>query len=515
MTRSGAVIAVDLGASNGRVFVGQFSPGTAQLRAVHRFPNVPLRDGELLCWDAETLRTGVVDGLRLAVRHSDARSLGIDGWAVDYGLLDAGGALLGNPVHYRDPRTVATVERVLTSMSAAELYTATGTQLQPFNTLFQLLTDAAEARLDRAAHSLLVPDLIAYWLTGTQATEVTNASTTAMLDARTRDWSEAVRERVSVPVELFPPLREPGSVLGELRSDVLPGTRLDVVTVASHDTASAVAGVPAATDSFAYVCTGTWALVGVELATPVFSERARQANFTNELGVDRTVRFLRNVTGFWLLQECMREWAENGTPADIGHLTASAVDVPALRFLIDVQDPVFTAPGPMRQRIAAASVEITGIAPSTPGEFTRCALDSMVVAIREALTTAIDLTGRPVEIVHVVGGGVGNELFCQLLADACEVPVVAGPTEAASWGNAVVQARALGLISGSLHDLRALIGRAVAPRRYEPTGNGRLWESAAARIRAHRTGGSADVASSQAAILAAARVRRRHSAQGE
>jgi rhamnulokinase len=483
----GSVVAVDLGASSGRVLVGRFGAGHAFLDEVHRFPNTPTVNHHLLTWDAGQLRAGVLDGLRRAIAlQPHVTSIGVDSWAVDYGLLDSAGSLIDDPIHYRDPRTNSVVAEALGIMSPAELYSATGAQLQPFNTLFQLLADAATARLERASHALLIPDLVAYWLTGEMATEVTNASTTALLDPRTRQWSSAVQARLSPAVDLFPPVSEPGAMLGPCQSHAALGSRLDVVTVASHDTASAVVGVPSTSEGFAYVCTGTWSLVGVELPEPIFTPAAREANFTNELGLDGTVRFLRNVTGFWLAQEYMRECAALGEPHDIGKLTEQAGDVPELRFLIDVQDPAFTTPGPMRRRIADASASTTGAAPESPAEVIRCLLDSMAVAIRQALREAVELTGHSVQVVHVVGGGAANKLFCQLVADSCELPVLAGPVEAASWGNAMVQARTLGLIDGSLSDMRALLSRAVAPARFEPRRAGRAWANADSLIRHSR-----------------------------
>lgn len=477
------VAAVDLGASSGRVVAGRCSPRGFSLREVHRFPNVPVRIGGILRWDVLALFRGILEGLRLAagaVGPLDA--VGVDGWAVDYGLLDADGQLLGNPAHYRDPRTGPAVSDVLGELGAGELYASTGVQLQPFNTLFQLLADRGSAQLGMAAHALLVPDLMTYWLTGSMGTELTNASTTGLLDARTLDWSAALATRLDVPVGLFPPLRRPGEIVGRVLSDVAADAGLEavpqVVTVPSHDTAAAVAGIPARTDRFAYVCSGTWALVGLELPEPVVTEASRAANFTNEVGADGSIRFLRNVTGFWLLQECVRDWRASGMHVDLDDLTSAAAGLPALRGLVDVQEPDLAAPGDMPRRIASACLRTSGVALSTPAEATRCILDSMAVAIRHAVHDGMRLSGRHVDVVHVVGGGVSNPLFCQLVADACRLPVVAGPTEAASWGNAIYQARALGVVDGSTSDARAIVRQAEEPVGYAVRGDERGWQRA-------------------------------------
>jgi rhamnulokinase len=466
------VAAVDLGASSGRVVVGHCSPDGFRLHEVHRFANTPVRVDGVLRWDVLALFRGILDGLREATRQAGPLdAVGVDSWAVDYGLLDADGQLLGNPVHYRDAPTKQAMADVLADVGAAALYDATGIQLQPFNTLFQLLAQRGSAQSAIAARALLIPDLMTYWLGGDLGAELTNASTTALLDPRTLDWATALIDRLGVPAGLFPALRGPGEPAGLLRTDLLGEigqTRpAQLVRVPSHDTAAAVAGIPAEIDDFAFVCTGTWALVGLELPAPVITEQSRAANFTNEVGVDGTIRFLRNVTGFWLLQECVREWRAAGDEIDLDALTDAAAEAPPLRALIDVQDPAFAAPGGMPRRIIEACRRTSGITLTSKAEIVRCILDSMAVAIRNAVRDAVRLADRPVRVVHVVGGGVSNTLLCQLIADACALPVIAGPTEAASWGNVLSQARALGIGGGSLAESRAIIRAGHPPIRYE------------------------------------------------
>ncbi|MET9514365.1 FGGY-family carbohydrate kinase [Streptomyces sp. NPDC002994] len=480
-TRSYA--AVDLGASSGRVMVGRIAAGPAgaeslELTQAHRFPNQPVRLAEGLRWDVLGLYAGVIAGLRAA---GQADSVGIDSWAVDYGLLDADGTLLGNPVHYRDGRTEDVAERVWARVPASELYAVTGIQYAPFNTLYQLVAAQDTVHLAAARRLLLIPDLIAYWLTGLQGTELTNASTTQLIDPRTGDWARGPAGRLGIDLSLFPPLRRPGDPAGTLLPHVLEETRLlgpvPVTTVGSHDTASAVAAVPATDgERFAYICTGTWSLAGLELDAPVLSEASRGANFTNELGLDGTIRYLRNIMGLWLLQECLREW---GSP-ELAPLLREAAGAAPLRSVVDAGDPGFLAPGRMPQRIAHACRATGQPVPSTPAEVTRCVLDSLALAHRRAVDDAQRLADHPVDVVHVVGGGARNELLCRLTADACGLPVVAGPAEAAALGNVLVQARAGGLL-GDRAAMRRLIAGTQPLRRYEPTGDRAAWDAAAGR----------------------------------
>ncbi|MGW0550403.1 rhamnulokinase [Streptomyces altiplanensis] len=484
--------AVDLGASSGRVMVARVGPGTLDLQEVHRFANRPVRTGGTLHWDVLALYRGVLDGLRAAGAAAGGRlaGVGIDSWAVDYGLLDAGGALLGNPVHYRDTRTDGAPEKVAAALPPEELYAATGLQHLPFNTVFQLVAAQGTPQLAAAKQLLLIPDLISYWLTGEAGTEITNASTTQLVDPRTRTWSPVVAARLGIDLGLFPPLRSPGDPAGLLRPEVLAETGLTgpvpVTAVGSHDTASAVVGVPADEGAdgggFAYIATGTWSLAGLELDRPVLTEASRAANFTNELGVDGTVRYLRNIMGLWLLQECLRTWEAQGDPQDLAALLDGAARAAPLRSVVDAGDPVFLAPDDMPRRIARACARTGQPEPRTPVETTRCVLDSLALAHRAAVEEAQALSGRTAGTVHVVGGGAHNTLLCRLTADATGLPVVAGPAEAAAFGNVLVQARAAGAVGGGLAGLRALL-RATQPLRYyRPAGDRSAWDEAADRI---------------------------------
>jgi rhamnulokinase len=455
--------AVDLGASNGRVMVGRVERGKAvDLTEVHRFPNEPVHAGGTLHWDILGLYRGVLDGLRKA---GPVDSIGIDSWAVDYGLLDATGALLGNPVHYRDART----EGINVPVEDERLYEITGLQRLPFNTLRQLVAATGTPQFEAADRMLLIPDLLAYWLTGELGAEYTNASTTELVDVRTRDWSLPLLTELGIKPSLLPPIRLPGTTIGRYR-------HTPVVAVGSHDTASAVVGVPAADDRFAYISCGTWSLVGLELPDPVLTAESRAANFTNEGGVDGTIRYLRNVMGLWPLQECMREW---GSP-DIGTLLRDASREKPLGTVVDLDDPVFLPPGEMTRRLMDKGVD------SSKAAITRCIVDSLALAHRRAVREAQTLSGRTVDAVHIVGGGARNALLCQLTADACELPVLAGPVEATALGNVLVQARAAGILDGDLAALRGVLRDTQQIVRYEPRGDANAWRAAEARIPSDR-----------------------------
>ncbi|HEY7489380.1 MAG TPA: rhamnulokinase family protein [Streptosporangiaceae bacterium] len=474
-----SIAAVDLGAASGRVMTATVAPDRLDLTEVRRFPNGPVRVAGTLHWDILGLYGNILDGLREAGPIS---SIGVDSWGVDYGLLDSSGALVGNPVHYRDGRTDGVMDSVVAKVGAETLYDIAGLQFLPFNTIYQLL---ATRDLGRAETMLLIPDLIAYWLTGSVGAELTNASTTGLLDVRTRTWAGGLAERLGIRPGLLPPLREPGDVIGPLLPEVADETGLaaetPVVAVGSHDTASAVAAVPAGTDRFAYISCGTWSLVGMELPAPVLTAAGRAANFTNEAGLDGTVRYLRNVMGLWLLQESLRSWGSPSLPDLLPDLLRAAEQVPPFRSLVNPDAPEFLPPGDMPARIAASCAATGQPVPETHPEYVRCILDSLALGHRAAVRTAAELSGRDVEVVHLVGGGSRNELLCRLTADACGLPVVAGPVEATALGNILVQARAHGVVR-DLPAMRALVARTQPLRRYDPTGNESAWTAAATRL---------------------------------
>jgi len=456
--------------------VGRVGPADLELTEVHRFPNEPVRLPDGLHWDVLRLYREVLAGLREATRAADGLvSVGLDSWAIDYGLLDASGSLLGDPYHYRDERTAAAVPQVHAAIAPAALYERTGLQFLPFNTIYQLAAARGTAAFAAAQTMLLMPDLLGYWLSGVAVTEVTNASTTGLLDVHRRSWDTELMDLVGLPPHLFTPLGRPGEVIGPLRDDARreTGTSDETVLtlVGSHDTASAVVGVPAGTEPFAYIACGTWGLVGVELDHPVLSEASRTANFTNEGGVDDRIRYLRNVMGLWLLQESMRTWESEGSPEQLTSLLIAAGELPPDGPCIDPDDPVFLPPGDMPARIEAACRASDQPAPASRPGLVRCILDSLATAFGRTVREAAALSGQSVAVVHLVGGGARNSLLCQLTADACQLPVVAGPVEATALGNVLVQARARGLITGDLEALRALVRATQDIRRYEPRGS--------------------------------------------
>jgi rhamnulokinase len=474
-SRPGAFVAVDLGASSGRVIRGEVVAGEVTLSEVARFPNGAAPDERgTLRWNLTGLVESILAGLRAAGERGPVASIGIDTWAVDYGLLDSRGALLAEPVAYRDGRNDAAVPRVHERVSPEELYAIGGMQHLPFNTAYQLNAEQQGELWGRARTVLLIPDLIAYLLTGVKVAELTNASTTALLDVGAGDWSPELLERLDIPRELLADVVTPGTRIGTLTPEVAERTGLGevpVVAVGSHDTASAVVGVPAQRTDFAYISCGTWSLVGVELDEPIRTEASRAKNFTNELGVDGTVRYLRNVMGLWVLQESQRTWAAQGIEVELQQLLADAAQLPERRTIIDVDHPDFLQPGDMPARIAAHAKASWQDVPVTPAEITRCILDSLAVAYRRAVRDAVELSGRDVGVIHVVGGGSRNSLLMQLTADATGLEVVAGPEESTALGNVLVQARALGALpdGAGLGALREVAARGADLVRYRPT----------------------------------------------
>lgn len=467
------VAAVDLGATSGRVILGRVENGKLETRHIARFANDPVRTRDGLHWNLLGLYQEVVQGLAAAERElpGEIAAVGIDSWAVDYGLL-RDGRLLGVPFHYRDERNEAGVEAVHDRITPTELYARNGLQHLAFNTLFQLATEGP--LLELADRLLLVPDLLAYWLTGVEAAERTNASTTGLLDPRTGDWDADLAALLGVPTGLLPRLVEPGTRLGALTPDVAStvGRALEVFTVASHDTASAVAAVPALRPDFAYISCGTWGLVGLELDAPVLSDAAREANFTNEGGIDGTTRFLHNVMGLWLLSESLREWEPGSTDAQrsslLGELLEAAARVTWHGPVFDVNDPVFMPTGDIPGRIRNWYTVRGERAPEGRAETVRCIIESLAQAFADAVQTASSLANKPVGVIHLVGGGSLNTLLCQATADRSGLPVVAGPTEATAMGNMLVLARALGQIAQGPGSIREVVARSGEVVEYRP-----------------------------------------------
>jgi rhamnulokinase len=469
-------VAVDLGAETGRVVVGSIVEAGVDLREVHRFPNRPVRTPDGLHWNVLQLFDEVVGGIEraLATSTGDVVSVGVDSWGVDYGLFDERGRLLGSPYHYRDARTDGMCETYARRISPAAQYARTGIAQMSINTLYQLAAQARDDRTLANAHALLmIPDVMHYWLTGTLCAEFTNASTTGALGID-GTWSDELLAAVPVSRTIFGAPVEPATVLGGLRSGLVADARagtLRVVVPATHDTACAVLAAPLHTagpgEVCAYISSGTWSLLGVELDRPIVTEAARVAGFTNERGVAGSVRFLRNIMGLWLVQECRRAWRRDGGDYAYDELTARAATIASPQLIIDVDDPALLHPADMPAAIAA-QLEGSGQRRETdPVVLTRAIFEGLALQYRRSIADAERLAGVRVGAIAIVGGGSRNTLLCRLAADACERVVYAGPAEASATGNVLVQAVADRAMTG-LQEIRAFVRTTARPRAFEP-----------------------------------------------
>jgi rhamnulokinase len=477
-------VAVDLGAESGRVVVSRFDGEQLRLSEARRFPNRPARLPDGLYWDALGLYAEICLALStLRANGSVVESLGIDGWGCDFGLIDRDGALVSNPLHHRDGRGAGAMETAFARVSAREIYETTGIQFLPFNTLYQLIALEHTRALDGAECLLLIPDLLAYWLSGERVAEATNASTTQLLDVRTGRWAETLIGRLAIERTLLAEVIEPGHLIGGLLPRVAQSTGLPaetpVVAVASHDTASAVIAVPfhPGTTNSAYISSGTWSLVGVEVETPVVSEQARAANLTNERGFGGRIRLLKNVMGLWLVQECRRAWiVERSAPsyADMAELASLA---PAGGPLFDPDIPALLLPGDMPERIRDACADGRGaLALDDRSVLIRAVFESLACKYRYVLEEIEQVTGTAIDVVHVIGGGAQNAFLCQLTANVTRHPVLAGPVEAAALGNILVQLHARRRV-GSLLEMRELVRASIEIRVHEPDPEPSSWEA--------------------------------------
>lgn len=464
--------AFDLGASSARVFGGELTRGVLKVRELARFPNRPLRLPDGLHWDILGLLNQMLVALGTASEERGAPlSVGLDGWGVDYGLLDSAGRLLGLPYHYRDHRTDGMVGKALEAVGHVALYEATGIQLLQINTLYQLMAEKGLAAYEAADVLLLIPDLIGYLLTGERRCERTNATTTQCFDVVKGTWAVGLLERLGLRSDLFAPLIDPGHLLGSFRAELASDYGIDeevrVVSVASHDTASAVLAIPSTDADVAYIACGTWSLVGVELDMPVLGEQARLANFTNEGGVDGTVRFLTNVMGLWLLQECQRFWASRHMPSEVETLLAAAAQEPPWSRVLDPDDTELLHPGDMPARLERALQRLGEPPARGRAGLIRCIVDSLAATYALSIEQAQKLCGKRIRRVHIVGGGAANGLLCQATADASGLEVFAGPLEASGVGNLLMQMRASGLLS-AVETMRTLVAESFPVRHYAP-----------------------------------------------
>ena len=465
-------LAADFGGGSGRVIAGWLDGGRLVMEEVHRFPNRQVRLGEHVYWDFPALFADMKDGLKkAAAKGYEVESIGVDTWGVDFGLIDRDGNLLGNPVCYRDARTAGVPEKVAKILNPSDHYATTGIQVMDINTLSQLYSMKGSAQLEAAEHLLFMPDLFSYFLTGVANNEYCIATTSELMDAKRRNWSWETIKVLDLPERIFGKIVMPGTVRGTLTKEVAEETGLGavkVVAVGSHDTASAVAAVPAVEGdgAVAFLSSGTWSLLGLELPEPILTEEARLAQFTNEGGVGGRIRFLQNITGLWILQRLMAEWEERGEKQTFGELLPAA-EKAEIKSLIPVADAAFMNPASMEAAIITYCRDTNQPVPQTKAEITRCVLQSLAAKYREAIGGVAGLLPTPLKRLHIIGGGSQNALLNQLTADALGIPVWAGPVEATAMGNILVQAMAAGEIA-DLAALRQVVRNSVTPTVFEP-----------------------------------------------
>ena len=475
-------LAFDLGAESGRGVLGHFDGERLKLEELHRFPNGGVRVLDSLHWDVLRLWNEMKTALSIcAKKGTNLSGIGIDTWGVDFGLLGRGDVLLGFPYHYRDSRTDGMLEEAFRRLPQATVFERSGCQFLQINTLYQLLSMVMHKSplLDAAETFLMIPDLFNFWLTGQKVCEFTDATTTQFYDPRSNDWSKEICTALNLPTEILPEVVQPGTQLGTLLPSVAAETGLPeipVIAPACHDTGSAVAAVPAYKDNWAYISSGTWSLMGIEVPEPIITDQALVLNFTNEGGVENTFRFLKNIMGLWLVQECRRTWAQAGDEMSYEKLTQLAEDAKPFTALIDPDDDTFLPPGDMPARIVDYCKRTGQTPPSDAGEILRCALESLALKYRWVLEKLEVVGGNPIDVIHIVGGGAQNRTLCQFTADATGTPVIAGPIEATAIGNIAVQAIASGLI-GSISEMREVIGRSFDVTPYEPQ-DSRKWDEA-------------------------------------
>jgi len=486
MTPAQKYLAIDLGAESGRAIAGTLEGGKLELREIHRFGNDPVRLPDGLHWDVLRLWRDIQTGIRLAVKSEGTLDgIGVDTWGVDFALLDGDGGLLGNPVHYRDTRTDGVPEEAFKYMPRPEIFEHTGIQFMQINTLFQLfsMTLAKSRLLDAAQALLMMPDLFNYWLSGQKACEFTDATTTQCFDPRKRDWAWPVLEALGIPPRLFQRVIQPGTILGPLLPVVAEETGahgMQVIAPACHDTGSAVVAVPAENNTFAWISSGTWSIIGAEVTQPSISAKTLEYNFTNEGGAFGTWRLCKNVMGLWLVQECRRTWLHQGEDLSYDAITHLASEATPFLAVIDPDDSAFLHPGDMPERIRSYCQKTGQAVPQTKGEIIRVVLESIALMYRRVLERLEDLAGMQLQPIHIIGGGSKNRLLNQFTADAAGRTVLTGPVEATAIGNVLVQAIGLGHI-GSLAEARTVVRDSFAPQIYQP-GPRAAWDEAYAHL---------------------------------
>lgn len=478
------VLGIDLGASSGRAMLGTLEGKKLTIREIHRFLNEPVTLCGRFVWDMPRLFHEIKQALlKLSKSGETVDAIGIDTWGVDFGLLDKNGHLLSLPVHYRDARTNGIPEKVRAIIPDGELFARTGIAFNSFNTLYQLcaMKEEGDPALESAQDLLFLPDLLAYFLTGRRGTEYTIASTSQLLNPFTRDWDRELMEKLGIPAHIFGEVKLPGTVRGTLLPEIAKEcgvAEIPVIAIGGHDTASAVAAVPAQEKDFAYISSGTWSLLGAEVQKPLCTEGVMKANYTNEGGVDGSIRLLKNIMGLWIIQECKREWDRRGSETSFGELVELSMQAPAFKAILDVDDACFLAPGDMPARIQAYCAKSGQPVPEGKGEISRVIYESLALKYRWAIERLEeDMLKKPIEALHIVGGGSKNALLNRFTAEAIKRPVIAGPDEGTIIGNLLVQAQALGAISG-IRELREVVENSFPTKTFLPETDGKAWDEA-------------------------------------
>lgn len=478
------VLGIDLGASSGRAMLGTLEGKKLTIREIHRFLNEPVTLCGRFVWDMPRLFHEIKQALlKLSRSGETVDAIGIDTWGVDFGLLDKNGHLLSLPVHYRDARTNGIPEKVRAIIPDEELFARTGIAFNSFNTLYQLyaMKEEGDPALESAQDLLFLPDLLAYFLTGKKGTEYTIASTSQLLNPFTRDWDRELMEKLGIPAHIFGEVKLPGTVRGTLLPEIAKEcgvAEIPVIAIGGHDTASAVAAVPAQEKDFAYISSGTWSLLGAEVQKPLCTEGVMKANYTNEGGVDGSIRLLKNIMGLWIIQECKREWDRRGSETSFGELVELSMQAPAFKAILDVDDACFLAPGDMPARIQAYCAKSGQPVPEGKGEISRVIYESLALKYRWAIERLEeDMLKKPIEALHIVGGGSKNALLNRFTAEAIKRPVIAGPDEGTIIGNLLVQAQALGAISG-IRELREVVENSFPTKTFLPETDGKAWDEA-------------------------------------
>jgi len=475
-------LAFDYGASSGRAILGTFDGKRIELTEIHRFLNEPVEINGTLYWDSLRLFHELKQGLLKAQQqgHDDITSIGIDTWGVDFGLIDKNGDLIGSPVHYRDGRTNGIMDESFETMSRQDQYKLCGLQFMQFNTLYQLLAIKKRSPhlLEMADKAIFMPDLFNYFLTGKQVCESTIASTSQLCDPKDHDFSSEIFNAFGIKSDLFPEMVSPGTITGKIKSSIKGelGLKYDpvVISVAQHDTASAVMAVPATSERFAYISSGTWSLLGSETPIPYTNDIAREYNFTNEGGYANTTRLLKNIMGLWIIQECKRQWDRKGEVYSFGELASMAEKADPLKCFIDPDDPLFMPPNGMVERIQQYCKNTDQYVPTTHGEVSRCIYESLAMKYRMSLEGLEQILGYKLPVLHVVGGGCQNKALCQYTANAIGRPVIAGPVEATAIGNITCQLIAMGEIK-DLWQAREIISNSFESIVYTPQ-NTDIWD---------------------------------------